>query len=113
MKKSSKLILATFNTSASGKSLIHIDGDTMYVVNSNVAEMLRKGEIDEVTFAAGADLMDRNEPTKVAFKTMQVTDFTESAATRLQRASAIVTAYDAIDTDKLTKALELAKTITI
>lgn len=111
MKILGKVILATFNTSKSGKSLIRIDGDTMIVVNSNIGEMIKRGEVEEVEFQAGADLMDQADPNKVAFKTMNVKDFTQSALSKLQNANALCAAFDGVDQDKVTKALALAAQI--
>ena len=109
MKYSAKLILATFNSSKSGKSLIKIEGDTMFVVNSNVAAMCKSGEISEVEFAEGTPLMDQADPSKVAFKTMQVKDFTESALNRIEQAKRFVDAAEGVDQDKFKAAIALAK----
>lgn len=108
MKLTAKVILATFNTSKSGKSLIRIEGDTMIIVNATVADMCRKGEIDEVTFTDGQPLMDQADPNKVVFNTKNVSDFKESAIARLQQANALCLAYDGVDEEKVSKAIALA-----
>lgn len=112
MKFTAKQIVALFNKSKSGKSFIKIDGTTMIIVNETVHNMCRLNEISEIEFVPGQPLMDQNDNTKKVFDTMNVGSYTESAISRLQNASALCIAYDGVDQEKVTKAIELAKTIT-
>jgi len=113
MKLSSKIILATFNTSKSGKSFIRIDGDTMLVVNSNIATMIKAGEVEEVEFQAGSDLMDKADPTKVAFKTMQVKDFTTSRIHQLHEANKLIKAIKAFNDNRYKAAMKKLEGLTL
>lgn len=89
MKYSAKFILAMFNRSKSGKSWVYVDGKTMYVISDAVYNMLKSGEVIEVEFAAGGDLMADDKVT-VAFNTMKVKDWTESLASRAAAANKVI-----------------------
>lgn len=107
-KKSSAEVIALFNASTSGKSFIKVEGDTMFMVSKAVHNMCVEGKIKDIEFVAGQDLMDRDDATKVAFKTMNVKGFTPSATSVMAEKAALCVAYSNIDESILEKAQALA-----
>ncbi len=111
MKKSAKVIIALFNKSKSGKSMISVEDKTMFIVSDQVFQMCNAGIIGEVTFAAGGDLL--NEDGSVAFQTMRVSDFTETAIAKLRSANAFIQEAEAFDDARYKAAMEKAKALGI
>lgn len=109
MKYSAKQLLVLFNASKSGKSMINVSGDTMSVVPVAVYNMAKAGEIDEIEMEAGDDL--KNEDGTVAFKTMKVKTFTESALAKLEKAKRFMVAADGFDSAKFTEIMATANAI--